>query len=74
LPDAARLEVERTVEVVQPKGQRERCPFCGAKNARVVYKESELGDGRIAGEYRDEVRCPNPQCPGDPVKKEESQP
>ena len=44
---------------------RERCPFCGAKGARVTYKKSERGEGRIAGEYRDQVRCPNPKCPGE---------
>lgn len=43
---------------------RERCPYCGTKNALVTYKQTSRGDGRIAGEYRDQVRCPNPKCPG----------
>jgi hypothetical protein len=46
---------------------RERCPYCGAKNAAVTYKVPKRGDGRIAGEYRDGVRCPNVKCPGKPA-------
>jgi hypothetical protein len=44
--------------------ESEKCPFCG-RPALVAYVRQENGMGDLVQKYRDEVRCTNPECPGE---------